>query len=328
MKILLAILLLACGQLHAIKHDAKVYIAGHNGLVGSAIAANLKQAGYTNILTRSRTELDLCNQQAVDHFFATERPDYVFLAAAKVGGIKANSDFPAEFIYDNLAIESNIIHCAHKHRVKKLLFLGSSCIYPRNCPQPIKEEYLLTSELEPSNEWYAIAKIAGIKLCQAYKKQYGDNFISCMPTNLYGPNDNFNLETSHVLPALLRKVHTAKQENQPEIVLWGSGKPYREFLYVDDLADACVFLMDTYEGDEFVNIGTGEDLTILDLVHTIKDIVGYEGRIVHDLSKPDGTPKKQLNVDKLKSLGWVAPTKLRDGIKKTYEWCLQTRALD
>jgi GDP-L-fucose synthase len=309
----------------AMDKNAKIFVAGHNGLVGSAIVNCLQQAGYTNIITKDRHELDLCNQQAVNDFFATIQPEYVFLAAAKVGGIKANSDYPAEFIYQNLSIETNVINAAHVYKVKKLLFLGSSCIYPRMCPQPIKEEYLLTGPLEPTNDAYALAKIAGIKLCQSYKKQYGDCFISCMPTNLYGPRDNFDLNSSHVLPALLYKIHQAKQQNKNAVIIWGSGKPYREFLYVDDLADACLFLMNNYDSEEVVNIGTGEDISIVDLAVMIKNIVGYQGTIENDFTKPDGTPKKQLNVTKLNALGWKAKTNLHDGIQKTYEWCLQNK---
>lgn len=300
--------------------NAKIYVAGHVGLVGSALMRRLQQEGYTNIITRSFHELDLRDQRAVDNFFIEEKPDFVFLAAAKVGGIKANSDFPAQFIHDNLAIEMNVIHSAYKHEVKKLLFLGSSCIYPRLCPQPIKEDYLLTGELEWTNEPYAIAKIAGIKMCQAYNKEYGTMFISCMPTNLYGINDNFNLHTSHVLPALISKFYKAKQENAPHVVIWGSGKPYREFLFVDDLADACVFLMQNYDGNEIVNIGTGVDITIRDLALLIADVVGYKGDLVLDPTKPDGTPRKLLCVDRINSLGWKAKTSLREGIEKTLKW--------
>jgi GDP-L-fucose synthase len=326
-KILLGIVIAVTG-IQAMDQDAKIYVAGHHGLVGSAIMRALDNAGYWNIITRTHSELDLCNQQAVADFFATVQPDYVILAAAKVGGIKANLDFGADFIYINLMIEANVIRAAYENNVKKLLFLGSSCIYPRDCPQPIREEYLLTGPLEYTNAPYAVAKIAGIMMCQAFNRQYDTNFISCMPTNLYGPHDNFDLNASHVLPALLAKIHRAKKENKSEVVMWGTGKPYREFLYVDDLADACLFLMNNYSGSEIVNIGTGSDITILELMHMIKDVVGYEGWIVNDTSKPDGTPKKQLNVDRLKELGWVAPTGLREGIEKTYEWCLQTGTLD
>jgi GDP-L-fucose synthase len=285
---------------------SKIYIAGHRGLVGSAIKRRLEQAGYSNLIYRTSGELDLRNQQAAAEFFQAEKPDYVFLAAAKVGGIHANNTYPAEFIYDNLSIQTNVIHSAYLYQVKKLLFLGSSCIYPKLAPQPMKEEHLLTSELEPTNEPYAIAKIAGIKMCHAYNRQYGTNFISVMPTNLYGPNDNFDLETSHVLPALMRKFHEAKIEDKPTVEVWGSGKPRREFLYVDDLADACVFLMENYTCKDigaFVNIGTGEDLTIKQLAEMIKRIVGYKGELVFNTEKPDDTPRKLLDVSKLHALG-------------------------
>lgn len=302
--------------------DSKIYVAGHKGLVGSAIVRRLEELGYTNLLYRTSAQLDLRNQQAVEDFFAVEKPEYVFLAAAKVGGIHANNTYRAEFIYDNLAIQLNVIHAAYRHGVRKLLFLGSSCIYPKFAPQPMKEEHLLTGELEPTNEPYAIAKIAGIKMCEAYNSQYGTNFISVMPTNLYGPNDNFDLENSHVLPALIRKFHEAKVENKPEVEIWGTGEPKREFLYVDDLADACVFLMNNYDYRDlgsFVNIGTGEDLSIKQLAEMIKDIVGFDGGIKFDSSKPDGTPRKLLDVSRLKSLGWAAGTSLEEGLKKTYE---------
>ncbi|MCX5922358.1 MAG: GDP-L-fucose synthase [Candidatus Dependentiae bacterium] len=301
--------------------NAKVYVAGHQGLVGSALVRRLGAAGFTTILTRTVAELDLRNQQAVNNFFAQERPDYVFLAAAKVGGIKANMDRPAEFIYDNLAIELNVIHASYVYGVKKLLFLGSSCIYPRNASQPIKEEYLLSGELEKTNDAYAVAKIAGIMMCQTYNKQYGTNFIACMPTNLYGPHDNFDLESSHVLPALLAKFYQAKKSNALEVVIWGSGKPYREFLYVDDLADACLFLMQQYSGNEIINIGTGQDTTIAELAATIKNTVGYQGSLVYDATKPDGTPRKLLNVERMNTLGWRATTSLQNGIEKTLQWC-------
>jgi len=305
----------------AMHKDAKIYVAGHRGLVGSAIIRKLEQEGYHNIITRTHHEVDLRKQHVVDAFFAAEKPDYVFLAAAKVGGIWANQTYPAEFIYDNLMIECNIIHAAYMHGVKKLLFLGSSCIYPRNCPQPIKEEYLLSSALEETNKSYALAKIAGIDMCQAYNKQYGTHFIACMPTNLYGPYDNFHPENSHVLPALLRKIYLAKQNNEPEVVLWGTGTPLREFLYVDDLADGVLFLMNHYDGNEIVNIGTGKDVTIRELADLIKEIVGYNGTFIQDASKPDGTPRKLLDVSRLHELGWDAPTLLRDGIQKTLDWC-------
>lgn len=325
MKRMIAILILMIAvNLRAdMPKDAKIFVAGHRGLVGSHIVDELHAQGYTNILTRTKDELDLCNAQAVEEFFEKEKPEYVFLAAAKVGGILANNTYPADFIAQNLAIELNIIQSSHKYGVKKLLFLGSSCIYPRMCPQPIKEEYLLTSELEPTNEPYAIAKIAGIKLCQSYNRQHGTKFIACMPTNLYGPKDNFNLQNSHVLPALLSKIHTAKVNGDKQITVWGTGTPRREFLYVEDLAQACVFLMNNYEGNEVVNVGTGTDVTIAELVSMIAKVVGFEGDLVYDTTKPDGTPRKLLNVDKLTSLGWKAKTSLEDGIKKTYEWYLQ-----
>jgi len=312
-----------------IDRHAKVYVAGHSGLVGSAIVRKLQQEEFTNIITRSSRDLDLRNQETVHRFFNTTKPDYVFLAAAKVGGIKANWDYPAEFIYDNITISFNVIDAAYKHGVKKLLFLGSSCIYPRNCPQPIKEKYLLTGELEQTNEPYAVAKIAGIKLCQAYNKQYGTNFISAMPTNLYGPNDNFDTETSHVLPALLRKIYEAHINNAPSVTLWGTGKPYREFLYIDDLADACLFLMDNYNENEheIVNIGTGKDITIAELAECIKKIIGYKGTFVYDSTKPDGTPRKLLNVNRLTRLGWQAKFTLKEGIKNTLDWYSTQRIL-
>lgn len=302
--------------------DAKIYVAGHNGMVGSAIIRNLKSRGFINIITKEFQELDLTRQMDVEEFFAKERPDYVFLAAAKVGGIFANNTYPAEFIYDNLMIETNIIHAAYKFHVTKLLFLGSSCIYPKLAPQPIKEEYLLTDSLEPTNEAYAIAKIAGIELCKFYRRQYNCDFISVMPTNLYGVNDNFDLKNSHVLPALIRKFHEAKISHSPEVVIWGSGEPKREFLYVDDLADACVYLMENYTGESHLNIGTGEDVKIIELAEIIKEIVGYKGNIVHDLSKPDGTPRKLLDVSKLHATGWKHRITLEEGIKTVYEWYL------
>ena len=303
--------------------NSKIYIAGHRGLVGSAIVRKLQSLGYTNFLTRTSRELDLRSQAAVAEFFEQEKPDYVFLAAAKVGGIMANSTYGADFIYDNIMIQTNIIHNSYKTGVKKLLFLGSSCIYPKFAPQPMKEEYLLTGELEPTNEPYAIAKITGIKMCQAYNRQYGTNYISVMPTNLYGPNDNFDLETSHVLPAMIRKFHEAKVNNSPEVVLWGTGSPKREFLHVDDLADACVFLMNNYDGTEIVNIGTGEDLTIKELAEMIKDIVGFEGKITWDSSKPDGTPRKLLDVSNLSKVGWIHSIRLKEGIEQTYKYYVE-----
>ncbi|TAN57829.1 GDP-L-fucose synthase [Patescibacteria group bacterium] len=300
--------------------NAKIYIAGHRGMVGSAIKRTLENSGYANFACKTRQELDLLNQQSVTNFFENEKPEYVFLAAAKVGGILANNTYPADFIYQNLQIQNNIIYNAHKYGVKKLLFLGSSCIYPKLAPQPIKEEYLLDGKLEPTNEAYAIAKIAGLKMCQYYKKQYGANFISCMPTNLYGPNDNFDLENSHVLPALIRKFYEAKRDNKNEIVIWGTGMPKREFLYVDDLADACVFLMNQYNEAEPINVGFGADVMISELAEKIKEIVGFTGNIVYDKSKPDGTPRKLLDVSKINHLGWKAQTALEDGLKKTIEW--------
>ncbi|EKD46387.1 MAG: hypothetical protein ACD_67C00251G0002 [uncultured bacterium] len=302
--------------------SSKIYVAGHRGLVGSALVRNLEEKGYTNIIFRTKEELNLMDQEAVSTFFTEEKPEYVFLAAAKVGGIQANNEFPADFIFQNLQIQNNIIHNAFLNNVKKLLFLGSSCIYPRDCAQPIKEEYLLTGELEKTNEAYAIAKIAGIKMCQAYNKQYDTKFISVMPTNLYGINDNFDLESSHVLPALLRKFHDAKLAKAKEVVMWGTGSPMREFLFVDDLADACVHLMNTYEENEIVNIGTGEDVTIKNLAEMIKDVVGFEGKIINDITKPDGTPRKLLDVSRLHSLGWKHKNALKYGIRKTYDWFL------
>ncbi len=304
-------------------YDSKIYIAGHRGMAGSAIHRNLKSRGYHNIITRTRSELDLTNQQAVNNFFETRRPEYVFLAAAKVGGILANSTYPAEFIYENLMIEANVIHAAYTTGVKKLLFLGSSCIYPGLAQQPLKEEYLLTGELEVTNEAYAVAKIAGIRMCKHYNQQYGTNFIAVMPTNLYGPNDNYDLETSHVMAALIRKFHEAKLNNAPHVVVWGTGAPRREFLHVDDMADACMYLMEKYDASdigEFVNIGLGVDVTIKELAELIGDIVGYSGEIVYDTTKPDGTPQKLLDVSRLRELGWSARISLRDGIKQAYEW--------
>jgi GDP-L-fucose synthase len=300
--------------------NAKIYIAGHMGLVGSAIVRELKKQGYANLVYKTRKELDLLDPVAVSKFFAEEKPEYIFLAAAKVGGIMANKNYPADFIYENLTIQMNIINNSYLNKAKKLLFLGSSCIYPRMCPQPIKEEYLLTSELEPSNKAYAVAKIAGIVACQSYNQQYGTNFISVMPTNLYGPNDNFDLETSHVLPAMIRKFHDAKVNNKSEMTLWGTGVAQREFLHVDDLANACVFLMNNYNDSEIVNIGTGEDLSIKELAKMIKDVVGYEGKINWDATKPDGTPRKLLDVSRLNNLGWKYKIKLIDGLKTTYEY--------
>jgi GDP-L-fucose synthase len=300
--------------------NSKIYIAGHNGMVGSAIVRNLKSKGYHNLIHKSFSELDLLNQSDVQKFFQTEKPEYVILAAAKVGGIVANNTYRAQFIYENLQIQNNVIHTSYLNSVKKLLFLGSSCIYPKHAPQPMKEEYLLTNTLEPTNEPYAIAKIAGIKMCQAYNDQYGVDYISVMPTNLYGYNDNFDLKTSHVLPALIRKFHEAKENNSEFVEIWGSGSPYREFLHVDDMADASVYLLENYSGNDFVNIGTGKDISIKDLALLIKEIVGFKGYLKFDSSKPDGTPKKRLDVSKLNSLGWAAKISLRDGISKTYLW--------
>ena len=298
--------------------DNKIYVAGHRGMVGSAIERRLRAEGYANIVTRTSRELDLRDQAAVDAFFAAERPEFVFLAAAKVGGILANNTYRGQFLYDNLMIEANVIEAARVHGVKKLQFLGSSCIYPKLAPQPLTEDALLTGPLEETNEPYAIAKITGIKLCDAYRAQYGCDFISVMPTNLYGPNDNYDLQSSHVLPALIRKFHEAKQEGKEEVVMWGTGSPKREFLHADDLADACVFLMQHFSDYGFVNVGTGEDLSILSLAETVKEVVGYRGRIAHDLSKPDGTPRKLMNVDKLHAMGWSHKIGLREGIERVY----------
>src|SRR3989338_1997035 len=300
--------------------SSKIYVAGHKGLVGSAIVRALEKQGYDNLILRTHSELDLLDQKSATDFFKKEKPEYVFLAAAKVGGIMANRTYPADFIYQNLQIQNNIIHHSHLNGVKKLLFLGSSCIYPRLARQPIKEEYLLTEALETTNEPYAVAKIAGIKMCQAYNRQYGTDFISVMPTNLYGPNDNFDPETSHVLPALIRKFHEAKINNQTEVVVWGTGAPKREFLYVDDLADACIFLMNNYDNSEIINIGTGEDISIKELAEMIKEITGFTGEINWDASKPNGTPRKLLDVGKLHNLGWKHQINLPDGILSVYEW--------
>lgn len=298
----------------------KIYVAGHRGLVGSAIVRKLKSLGYTSLVTRAHAELDLLDQTAVRNFFEQERPDYVFMAAARVGGIQANNQYRADFIYENLQVQINVIHCAFAVGVKKLLFLGSSCIYPKLCPQPIKEDYLLTGPLEETNEPYAIAKIAGIKLCESYNRQYGTNYISVMPTNLYGPGDNFDLEKSHVLPALIRKFCDAKKTNAPSVTVWGSGTPRRELMHVDDLADAVVFLMNSYDGSGIVNIGTGRDNTILEIAEMVKRAVGYTGKIVLDKTKPDGTPQKLLDVSRLTTLGWTARIALPDGIAQTVDW--------
>lgn len=305
--------------------ESKIFVAGHRGLVGSAIVRRLTEGGYTDLITRTRSEVDLSNQDATNDFFAESRPEYVFMAAAKVGGIHANNAYPAQFIYENLAIACNVIHAAKDSGVKKLLFLGSSCIYPKLAAQPITEESLLTGELEPTNEPYAIAKIAGIKLCESYNREYGTNFISAMPTNLYGIGDNFDLETSHVLPALLRKCHEAKVRGDESFMVWGSGTPMREFLYADDLADACVFLMERCDASDLgshINIGTGQDVTIRELAEMVCEVVGFKGELHFDSSKPDGTPRKLLEVSRLTSLGWKASTSLKEGLAKTYEWFL------
>lgn len=312
--------------------DSCIYIAGHKGLVGSAIFRKLTYEGYSNLITRSHQELDLMRQGEVEDFFESESPEYVFLAAAKVGGILANNTYPADFIYSNIIIQTNVIHAAYMASVKKLLFLGSSCIYPRDCPQPMKEEYLLSGKLEPSNEPYAIAKIAGIKMCQSYNRQYGTHFISVMPTNLYGQGDNFDLKTSHAFPALIRKFHEAKMTQKSRITsneknnivtVWGTGSPRREFLHVDDLADACLFIMNNYDQNEIINIGVGKDISIKELAEIVKEIVGFEGDIYYDHSKPDGTPRKLLDVSRLESLGWQSRISLREGIKQIYEWYLE-----
>ena len=303
--------------------DSKIYVAGHRGLVGSAIVRNLEAKGYTNIIYRTHEELDLTNQADVQAFFKEEQPEYVILAAAKVGGIHANNTYPADFIYDNLMIQNNVIKAAHDYKVKKLLFLGSTCIYPKMAPQPIREEYLLTGALEETNEAYAVAKIAGLEMCKFFKRQYGDNFISCMPTNLYGPNDNFDLKSSHVLPALIRKFHEAKVNGSDTVEVWGTGTPLREFIYVDDMADACVFLMENYDGEQHVNIGTGEEVSIRELAETVKEVVGFDGELVFNTDMPDGTPRKLTTVDKLHGLGWKHKVSLNEGIRLAYEWFLE-----
>lgn len=303
-----------------INQSDKIYVAGHRGLVGSAIVRSLKSKGYHNIIGKTHSELDLLNQAMVREFFEKNRPDVVVLAAAKVGGIQANSLYPAQFAYENLQMQCNVIQCAHEYGVKKLLFLGSTCIYPKMAPQPIPESALLTGALEPTNEAYAIAKIAGLKMCQFYKKQYGDNFISCMPTNLYGPHDNYELEGSHVMPAMIRKFHEAKMQGQAEVELWGTGTPLREFLYVDDMADACVFLLENYDGEEHVNIGTGKEVSIKELAETVKEKVGYEGNIVWNTKMPDGTPRKLTDVTKLHEMGWNHKVDLEEGVVKAYQW--------
>jgi len=306
--------------------NAKIYVAGHRGLVGSAIVRRLLKDGYTNLVTRTSKELDLREQAAVREFFAAEKPDYVLLAAARVGGILANATYPADFIYQNLMIEANVIESSRVNGVKKLLCLGSTCIYPRMAPQPLREEYLLTGPLESTNEWYAVAKIAGIKLCQAYQRQYGCKFISAMPTNLYGPEDNFDLETSHVMPALIRKFHDAWVNRQPMVTVWGTGKPLREFLHVDDCADACLHLMQHYDGEDIVNIGVGTDLSIGELASLVKKVVGYQGEIVYDTGKPDGTPRKLVDVSRITGLGWQARIPLAEGVASTYRWFLDNVA--
>lgn len=305
-----------------INKNDKIYVAGHRGLMGAAIVRHLQANGFNNFVLATSRELDLREQGAVRAFFAEQRPDYVFLAAAKVGGILANDSYPAEFIYENLMMEANVIDAAYRNGVKKLLFLGSTCIYPKLAPQPLKEEYLLTGPLEPTNEWYAVAKIAGIKLCQAYQRQYGANFISAMPTNLYGPGDNFDLDKSHVMPALIRKFHEAKVTNAPSVVVWGTGKPLREFLHVDDCARACVFLMEYYNGTDIVNIGTGSDIAIGDLAGLVKKAVGYTGEVVFDTTKPDGTPRKLVDIGRISALGWLPEIDLEQGIADTYQWFL------
>ncbi len=302
--------------------DAKIYIAGHRGLVGSAIHRKLMKDGYTNLVVRTSKELDLRDKGQVDSFFKEEKPEFVFVAAAKVGGIVANNEFPADFIRDNLMIQTNVIDASYRNQVEKLLFLGSTCIYPKLAPQPLKEEYLLTGPLEPTNDAYALAKIAGIKMCQSYNKQYGTNYISAMPTNLYGENDNFDLQSSHVMPALIRKFHEAKLSNQLSVEVWGTGTPKREFLYSDDLADACVYLMNHYNDDEIINIGVGEDVSIKELAETVQRVVGFEGELKFDTTKPDGTPRKLVDTTKINQLGWKANVELEDGIRKAYDWFL------
>lgn len=313
------------GYLRGMELSARIYVAGHRGMVGSAIVRALEKRGYTNIITRSSTQLDLRRQQAVEDFYAAERPDYVFVAAAKVGGIVANNTYRAEFLYDNLCIQNNLIHYAWKSGVTKLLFLGSSCIYPKLAPQPLKEESLLSGFLEPTNEPYAIAKIAGIKMCEAYRDQYGCNFISAMPTNLYGPNDNYHPQNSHVLPALIRKFHEAREQGAENVTIWGDGTPLREFLYADDLADACLYLMENYNDKQFVNVGCGEDLSIADLAGIVKRVVGYEGDMVFDTSKPNGTPRKLMDVSRLFATGWRPKVGLEEGIALAYQDFLQHR---
>lgn len=306
--------------------EARIFVAGHRGLVGGAVVNRLRKNGFNNLVLRTRDALDLTNQAAVRAFFERQKPEYVFLAAARVGGIVANDSYPADFIRDNIIIQSNVIDAAYQNGVRKLLFLGSSCIFPKYAQQPLSEESLLTGPLEPTNQWYAIAKIAGLKMCQAYRRQYGFDAICAMPTNLYGPGDNFDLKTSHVLPALIRKFHEAKELGRSQVTIWGSGRPRREFLYVDDLADALVFLMQRYSGEKIVNVGVGEDITISDLSHIVSNVVGFEGSVVYDTEKPDGTPRKLLDVTRLRKLGWQAQTSLRDGIEQTYRWYLDKMA--
>jgi GDP-L-fucose synthase len=305
-----------------VEKTSKVYVAGHRGLVGSALLRRLTAEGYGDVLTATREQLDLRDQAAVNYWFRANRPEYVFLVAGTVGGILANATRPAEFIYDNMMIHATVVHAAHLYGTRKLLYLGSSCIYPRDCAQPMSEDALLTAPLEPTNEPYALAKIAGIKLCQAYRRQYGSNFVSAMPTNLYGPHDNFDLETSHVLPALIRKFHEARVQGRPEVVVWGTGSPRREFLHVDDLADACFFLMRHYDRDEHINVGTGEDLTIRELAELVREVVGFPGDIVYDTAKPDGTPRKLLDISRLRGVGWKPRISLREGVESTYAWFL------
>ncbi|MFR3818956.1 MAG: GDP-L-fucose synthase family protein [Fusobacterium varium] len=305
--------------------NSKIYIAGHKGLVGNGILKKLIELGYSNLVMRSHFELDLQNKEKVFKFFEQEKPEYVFLAAAKVGGIQANKNYPVEFLYNNLEIQNNVIMAAYKFKVKKLMFLGSSCIYPKNSEQPMKEEYLLTGELESTNEAYSLAKISGLKLCEYFRKQYGCDFISVMPTNVYGPNDNFDLETSHVIPGLMRRFYEAKITQKEEVVIWGSGKIKREFMYIDDLSDALVFLMNNYSENKFINIGTGIDIEINELAEIIKEIVGYKGKIINDLSKPDGTPRKLLDVSRLEAAGWKYKVELKEGIEKTYKWYLENK---
>lgn len=305
------------------RKDDKIYVAGHTGLVGSALMGRLKKDGFTNLLTKTLSELNLTDQQAVSTFFEGEKPEYVFLSAGKVGGIIANNTYPAEFIYENLMIQCNVIHSAWKANVKKLLFLGCACMYPRDCAQPMKEEYLLSAPIEPTNESYSIAKIAGLKMCQSYNRQYKTNFISCITTNLFGPNESFDLQTSHVIPALIRKFHEAKVKKELYVTIWGTGKPIREFMYVDDIVDACIFLMENYNDSEFINIGTGVEISISELAGLIREVVGFKGDIKFDVSKPDGTPRKSLDSTRLNSLGWRSKVDLKTGIKNTYHWYLQ-----